>query len=40
VPSRGLRGAPGWRVGFVVSLTHLAIWGTVGVAWWRVLGLW
>jgi divalent anion:Na+ symporter, DASS family len=29
-----------WRVGFIVSLVHIAIWGTVGVAWWRVLGLW
>jgi len=29
-----------WRVGFFVSLAHWAIWGTVGVLWWRVLGLW
>ena len=29
-----------WRVGFLVSLSHLAIWGTIGVAWWRLLGLW
>lgn len=29
-----------WRVGFIVSLCHLAIWSTVGFAWWKVLGLW
>jgi DASS family divalent anion:Na+ symporter len=29
-----------WRVGFVVSLLALAIWMSVGVAWWKVLGLW
>ncbi|MGC8760903.1 MAG: DASS family sodium-coupled anion symporter [Bryobacteraceae bacterium] len=29
-----------WRVGFLVSLCHLAVWGTVGFAWWRLLGLW
>jgi len=29
-----------WRVGFVVSLLTIAIWGTVGVGWWRLLGLW
>jgi DASS family divalent anion:Na+ symporter len=29
-----------WRVGFIVSLANLAIWLTVGFAWWRILGLW
>jgi DASS family divalent anion:Na+ symporter len=29
-----------WRVGFLLSLVHIAIWGTIGLAWWRVLGLW
>jgi DASS family divalent anion:Na+ symporter len=29
-----------WRTGFVVSVANLAIWLTVGVWWWRVLGLW
>jgi DASS family divalent anion:Na+ symporter len=29
-----------WRIGFVASVASLAIWLTVGVAWWRVLGLW
>ena len=29
-----------WRVGFLVSIASLAIWMTVGVAWWRMLGLW
>lgn len=29
-----------WRVGFVVSVANLAIWLTLGFAWWKVLGLW
>lgn len=29
-----------WRVGFAVSLVNLAIWLTVGLAWWRALGFW
>jgi DASS family divalent anion:Na+ symporter len=29
-----------WRIGFIVSLAHLAIWLPVGVVWWKVLGLW
>ena len=29
-----------WRVGFVVSLSHVAVWGTVGFGWWKLLGLW
>ncbi|MDH4064970.1 MAG: anion permease [Acidobacteriota bacterium] len=29
-----------WRVGFVVSLANMAIWLTVGFAWWKVVGLW
>jgi DASS family divalent anion:Na+ symporter len=29
-----------WRIGFLVSLAHFAIWGTVGAAWWRLIGLW
>jgi DASS family divalent anion:Na+ symporter len=29
-----------WRVGFIVSLVNLAVWFTVGFAWWRALGLW
>jgi DASS family divalent anion:Na+ symporter len=29
-----------WRVGFVVSLVHLAIWLPVGFLWWRMIGLW
>jgi DASS family divalent anion:Na+ symporter len=29
-----------WRVGLIVSVVSLAIWMTVGVAWWKVLGLW
>ncbi len=29
-----------WRIGFLVSLCHLAVWGSVGFAWWKLIGLW
>jgi len=29
-----------WRVGFLVSLINLAIWTTVGFAWWKLVGFW
>ncbi|HEY7058497.1 MAG TPA: DASS family sodium-coupled anion symporter [Vicinamibacterales bacterium] len=29
-----------WRVGFVVSLVHLAIWLPVGFLWWKILRFW
>ena len=29
-----------WRAGFVVSVANLAIWLTVGFAWWKFLGFW
>lgn len=29
-----------WRIGFVVSLVNIAIWGTIGFAWWKFLGIW
>jgi DASS family divalent anion:Na+ symporter len=29
-----------WRVGFLASLANLAIWLTIGFAWWKVLGFW
>jgi DASS family divalent anion:Na+ symporter len=29
-----------WRLGFIVSVTNLAIWLLVGGAWWKLLGLW
>jgi divalent anion:Na+ symporter, DASS family len=29
-----------WRIGFVVSLVHLAIWLPIGFLWWKVIGLW
>lgn len=29
-----------WRVGFIVSLANMAIWLTIGFAWWKVLGFW
>jgi DASS family divalent anion:Na+ symporter len=29
-----------WRIGFVLSIAHLAIWLIAGFAWWKILGLW
>jgi len=29
-----------WRVGFICSIVNLAIWLTIGFAWWKVLGFW
>ena len=29
-----------WTAGAVVGAANLAIWLTVGLAWWRVLGFW
>jgi len=29
-----------WRIGLIGSVASLAIWMTVGVAWWKVIGLW
>lgn len=29
-----------WRVGFAASVANLAIWLTIGFAWWKFLGFW
>jgi DASS family divalent anion:Na+ symporter len=29
-----------WKVGAIMSVGHFAVWGTVGLLWWKVLGLW
>lgn len=29
-----------WKIGFQVSLATLLVWGTVGFAWWKFLGIW
>jgi len=29
-----------WKIGFVVSLATILVWGTVGFAWWKYLGIW
>ena len=29
-----------WKVGFVVSLVNLAIWSSVGFAWWKLIRIW
>ena len=37
---RQLTFADWWRVGAVLSVVNLAIWLTVGFAWWKWLGFW
>ncbi len=29
-----------WKVGFVVSVANIAIWSTIGFAWWKLLRIW
>lgn len=29
-----------WKTGFLVSLLNIAIWGSIGLAWWKFLGFW
>lgn len=29
-----------WKVGLIVSMANLAVWLTVGFAWWKLLGFW
>jgi DASS family divalent anion:Na+ symporter len=29
-----------WRIGFILSLAHVAIWLPAGLVWWKILGLW
>jgi DASS family divalent anion:Na+ symporter len=29
-----------WRVGLIAGLANLTIWGTVGFAYWKLIGLW
>jgi DASS family divalent anion:Na+ symporter len=29
-----------WRIGFIISLLHIAIWLPVGFLWWKLIGLW
>ena len=29
-----------WRVGFLLSLVHLALWLPLGFLWWKLIGLW
>jgi len=29
-----------WKVGLVASLANIAIWGTIGFAWWKLIGIW
>ena len=29
-----------WRIGAVVSVANLLIWGTIGFGWWKLIGIW
>jgi len=29
-----------WKLGFAMSLVNLAIWSTIGFAWWKLIGIW
>ncbi len=29
-----------WRVGLLLSFVHIAIWLSIGLLWWKLLGLW
>ncbi len=29
-----------WRIGLLVSLINFAVWGSVGLLWWKIIGLW
>jgi len=29
-----------WRIGGVLSITNILIWGITGVFWWKIIGLW
>lgn len=29
-----------WRIGLIVSTVNILIWGTIGFAWWKLLGHW
>lgn len=29
-----------WRLGFIISVVNLVIWGVLGTAWWKLIGLW
>jgi DASS family divalent anion:Na+ symporter len=29
-----------WRIGLIISLVTLSVWGTLGIGWWKVLGWW
>ena len=29
-----------WKIGFATSIINIAVWATVGLAWWKLLGWW
>jgi DASS family divalent anion:Na+ symporter len=38
--ARYLTQAEWWRIGFLISLVHLAVWLPIGFLWWKLIGLW
>jgi DASS family divalent anion:Na+ symporter len=29
-----------WKIGFLISVMNLLIWGGIGMLWWRIIGYW
>jgi len=29
-----------WKMGFIMSIVNLTVWGIVGGLWWKALGYW
>jgi DASS family divalent anion:Na+ symporter len=29
-----------WKIGFVASIANIAVWGTIGFGWWRLIRIW
>ena len=29
-----------WLVGLIASVVNLAVWSTIGFAWWKLIGIW
>jgi len=29
-----------WTVGLIASIINIAIWSSIGLAWWKILGWW
>jgi DASS family divalent anion:Na+ symporter len=38
--SRYVSQARWWKIGFVVSVSHVVVWSVFGMTWWKILGWW